>query len=263
MIKNIPYQNISIRFSDTGNGKPIVLLHGFQESIDIWGDFGNELANSFRVIAIDLLGHGETGILSARHTMEMMAEVVNHVIDNLGISKVDIIGHSMGGYVALEYCQKYPEKVGKYILLNSSIFADTEEKAEGRSKEIELIKEGRKELIVNINISKAFAYDNILKFKEEVENSRIIALNTSNEGATSALEGMKIRQDYSEFFKNDYHKMMVIYGLKDNRIPIKTSIKICELNFKVHELALENSGHMSFIEEKEIVLKEIKNFINS
>jgi pimeloyl-ACP methyl ester carboxylesterase len=263
MVKYIKYQDTNIRFSDRGNGKPIVLLHGFHESIDVWGEFGEELSKSFRIIAIDLLGHGETGNISSTHTVEMMADAVYSVINSLKMPKATIVGHSMGGYVTMAFCKKYPEKVNGYIMLNSSVFADTEEKSEGRSKEIELIKEGKKDLIVNININKAFAYDNILRFKEEVENSRQIALNTTNKGAIAALEGMKIRPDYAEFFKNDTLPKMVIYGLKDNHVPAEKSIKMCDLNYKTKEVSLDNSGHMAFVEDKDIVVKKVIDFINS
>jgi pimeloyl-ACP methyl ester carboxylesterase len=56
--KTTKIDNISIRYSDTGKGFPIVLLHGYLESIDIWGQFSVNLSENFRVIAIDIPGHG-------------------------------------------------------------------------------------------------------------------------------------------------------------------------------------------------------------
>ena len=60
MIKTIKYHGANIRFSDSGKGDPVILLHGYLESLDIWGSFADHLAEHYRVIAVDLPGHGES-----------------------------------------------------------------------------------------------------------------------------------------------------------------------------------------------------------
>ena len=87
----------------------IVLLHGFTESLDIWDDFSAELSVDFKVICIDLPGHGNSGCIGDAHTMELMADVVKTIIDKEKVNECVIIGHSMGGYVALAFAEKYPD----------------------------------------------------------------------------------------------------------------------------------------------------------
>ena len=70
------YKNIKVHYSDVGKGPPVLLLHGFLETIDIWTNLTAILSKSYRVIAIDLPGHGKTGCLSDIHTMRMMADMV-------------------------------------------------------------------------------------------------------------------------------------------------------------------------------------------
>ena len=105
MTQNIKYKNISIRFREEGEGEPIILLHGYLESLNIWDEFLEELSKRFRVVSIDLLGHGKTGNIGQIHTMDMMADAVNFVLVHLDISKCTMIGHSMGGYVTLAFLQ--------------------------------------------------------------------------------------------------------------------------------------------------------------
>ena len=85
----------------SSNGPCIVLLHGFLESLCIWDEFVNELSKDFKVLTIDLPGHGKTENFSEVHTMEFMAETVKAVLEHLKIEKCVLIGHSMGGYVRL------------------------------------------------------------------------------------------------------------------------------------------------------------------
>ena len=95
----IKFQKKNIFFTDEGKGKAIVLLHGFTESLKIWSGFASKLAEKYRVITIDLPGHGKSDCIASIHTMEVMADAVFTVLKNLKVGKCLMIGHSMGGYV--------------------------------------------------------------------------------------------------------------------------------------------------------------------
>ena len=100
MIRHTPFKEISVRFSDSGKGRAIVLLHGFPETSEVWEEYSVKLARHFRIIAIDLPGFGETPCIGYVHSMELMAQCV---MDSRGLRKYLITGHSMGGYVALAF----------------------------------------------------------------------------------------------------------------------------------------------------------------
>ena len=107
MDDKVYFKNTGIRYKAEGSGTTIVLLHGYLESSDIWDKFSGELKHEFRVISIDLPGHGKSGIVADIHTMEIMAETVNAVLDELDIDKCILIGHSMGGYVTMAFADLY------------------------------------------------------------------------------------------------------------------------------------------------------------
>src|SRR5690606_19202303 len=98
-----------------------------------------ELSTQRRVICIDLPGHGNTGNFGNIHTMELMAEVVNAVLEHLNIYGVSLVGHSMGGYVSLAFAEKYPEKVTGLVLLNSTPEADSKERKINRDRAVDLV----------------------------------------------------------------------------------------------------------------------------
>ncbi|HWY97876.1 MAG TPA: alpha/beta fold hydrolase, partial [Bacteroidia bacterium] len=76
MIKYTTFRKARIRYFDEGKGRAIVLLHGFPENLQIWQEFSVILSKSFRVIAIDLPGMGESESIGYVHTMDLMAQCV-------------------------------------------------------------------------------------------------------------------------------------------------------------------------------------------
>ena len=144
-------KNKKIFFTDYGEGKTIVLLHGYLESLEIWGVFSKELSKNFRVISIDIPGHGESEYFADKHTMEAISERVYLTLKKLHIKTCFMIGHSMGGYVTLMFHKLFPEMLSGFSLFHSHPFADSKESINKRLREIELIKNGKKDLIATFN----------------------------------------------------------------------------------------------------------------
>ena len=258
----INYQDIHVRYNILGKGTPLILLHGYLESIAVWGSFSEKLAENFQVISIDLLGHGKTGILGNTHTMKQMAQAVNHVLNHLQLSNIHLLGHSMGGYVSLRYAHDYPETIKSLILLHSSAKADTQDKKVARQRTIELIHNGKKEMVTSQHVPKTFAPENIPKFVHRIEQLKKIAADTPEKGIIAALNGMKERTDFTGFLNKTDFPVLMIAGKKDNFIPFSVSEEHFGLSDNITPCILENSGHMGFIEEENKTLENIKNFIH-
>lgn len=259
MIKSTKYKNTTVRYKVEGKGKPVVLLHGYLESLDVWNEFSNELLPGFRIVSIDLLGHGKTGNVAGVHTMEMMAEAVNQVLEKEKIDKCVMFGHSMGGYTTLAFLEKYPEKLSGFSLFHSHPFADKPATIEKRNREIRLIEQGKKNLVCLTNTTNFFALANIEKFDEELTKIKQTALSISPEGMKAVIEGMKKRKDHSQTLKNAPIPFLFIIGKHDNFIPVDMVSKI-DMPQKNEVLVLENSGHIGFIEEKEKAADAVKKF---
>ena len=267
MISNISFSNKSIRYSDHGSGKVIVLLHGYLESLEIWNDFAEELSKNFRVICIDIPGHGKSDLLAETHSMELIAKSIYDTLTKLDIKKCFMIGHSMGGYITLMFHKLFPEKLSGFSLFHSHPFADTEETKKKRSREIEFVKSGKKDLIAKLNIPNAFAKLNLEQFKVSVQNAIDIALKTSERGIIANLNAMMNRPDLSKSLCKSIIPFLYIAGKKDNYIEYDVVVPKIKLPKNSELITLENSGHMGFIEEKEkslqIVIKFINNTINN
>jgi pimeloyl-ACP methyl ester carboxylesterase len=260
MYKFFNYKNIKIRVKTTGHGYTIVLLHGFLENLSIWHEIASELSKKNRIIAIDLLGHGETGNLGYIHTMEDQAKMVKAILKQLKIRKCILIGHSMGGYVCLAYSELFTDNVRGLCLLNSSPLADTKDKMSNRDRAIEAVKQNRKTFI-RIAIKNLFAKHNQAIFKEDIEIISKAAITLSNQGIIAALEGMKIRKGRLQLFKTAIFKKLLIIGRQDPTLDYRLLLDLTKkTTVKVVEFP---DGHMSYIENKNELLPALKSFVKS
>ena len=260
MLKKIQFRNTSIRFDDTGEGFPVVFLHGFMESLDVWDDMVEKLSKDFRVITVDLLGHGQSGNVGPIHSMDIMAQEVKAILDDLGIGQVALVGHSMGGYVALEFLKDYPQMVKCLVLFHSTPFPDTDERKASRDEMIKDIKSGRKVPLAKDFVKKTFAPENVKKFEKKIGFFKIIAINTSNEGIIAALEGMKVRPSYVDVLEKQEIPILWMLGKNDQFIPVDV-YKQVELPGSAEIFVLEHSGHQGFVEEEEKSYAKLKEFL--
>ncbi|MDR9424643.1 MAG: alpha/beta fold hydrolase [Marinobacter sp.] len=106
--------SVELNYRITGEGKPLIVLHGLFGSLDNLGGITRKLEDGWQIHALDLRNHG-----SSPHTDEMsypaMAEDVVAYMDARGIDEASILGHSMGGKVAMQVALSYPERVTSVI----------------------------------------------------------------------------------------------------------------------------------------------------
>lgn len=255
--------NRIVHYQVFGKGEPLVLLHGYLESLEIWGKFASQLSEKFRVISIDLPGFGLSDAFSKTHTMEFFSEATIAVINKLEIDRFVLVGHSLGGYVTLAFLDRYPHKIKGLCLFHSHPFPDSAITIEKRKREISLVNKGKQELIFNINIPNAFANINIDKLSYEIEKAKTIAAKTQPEGIIAALNGMMQRQSREKILAETNVPVLLILGKHDNYIPYREvgmKIRLPE-NGKI--ITLENSGHMGFIEETGLAVSVLSNFVKS
>ena len=247
-MNHILYKNSKISYSDTGKGTAVVLLHGFLENQTMWKDFVPELSKKYRVITIDLLGHGKTECLGYVHNMEDNADMVHEVLHELKIRKAVFVGHSMGGYVALAFAELYPDTLKGLVLLNSTSRADSEERKQNRDRAIKAVKQDYT-TFVRLSIANLFSEDNRERLNEEIEKVKLEALQTPLQGIVASLEGMKIRKDREVLLHFGPYPKMLILGKKDPVLNYEDSLEQIE-NTDVKLVSFPD-GHMSHIENRE------------
>jgi pimeloyl-ACP methyl ester carboxylesterase len=119
----------TLYYEITGSGPTIILLHGYMASTRYWDKATTHLAGHHTVIAMDLLGFGNSPKpLRSRYDFDDQIASINATLAGIGVSKkFTLIGHSMGSLVSLRYAKQYPERLTKLLLTNMPIFASPAE----------------------------------------------------------------------------------------------------------------------------------------
>jgi len=102
-------------------GTPMLLLHGFSNEAHIWDDFVPTVAPYYRVLALDLRGHGDSDWHAAgAYDYDDHVGDVEHVLAHLGIERVVLVAHSLGGRIAMLFAGRHPEQVAGLVIVDSA-----------------------------------------------------------------------------------------------------------------------------------------------
>ena len=119
------YKKDNMNYKVEGTGKTLLFIHGLSDNLLYWEFLARNLKNDYQVIRIDLRGHGESKLGSDEITIDLYANDLLNLLDDLNISEVNLIGFSMGGAVALDFTIRYPEKVSSLVLISAFARADS------------------------------------------------------------------------------------------------------------------------------------------
>ncbi len=118
----IAVDGIALNVEEVGQGHPLILLHGFTGSTRTWDSFVPAWARDHRVLAVDILGHGDSDSPAdpERYTMDRCVEDLVALLDRLGVEDTHLLGYSMGGRVALHLAAAQPQRIAGLVLESAS-----------------------------------------------------------------------------------------------------------------------------------------------
>jgi pimeloyl-ACP methyl ester carboxylesterase len=259
MQKSITFKNTNISFTDIGKGSAVVLLHGFLENKTMWNEIAPHLSKKNRIIAIDLLGHGKSDCLGYVHSMDLFAETIEAVLKHLKIRKYFLVGHSLGGYISLALTQRNPSKIKGLCLLNSTSNEDSQERKELRARANKMVQSNFTNM-VRMSFINLFEKNSRTAFKEDIDLALQEALQTSVQSYIAANEGMRIRENRNHVLAENTFKKLIIAGKKDPILAVEIAKKEAEKTNT--EIIVLNGGHMSHIENKDLLIDVLLKFIN-
>lgn len=268
--KSFPYQASNIFYRVTGNGKPVVLLHGFGEDGNIWQNQIPVLEKEYTLIIPDLPGSGQSGLIpdmSIEGMAECIKELVTSCLPDFPTSSLPgfpsspiFLGHSMGGYITLALAEKYPQLVKAFGLVHSSAYADSEEKKEARGKSIEFIKtHGAFEFLKTAIPGLFYQPENNKACEALVKAGR----NFTPEALVAYYTAMINRPDRTAVLKSFANPILFLMGEHDKAVPFEQSLQQSHLPRQSHITILRNSAHMGMWEEAELTSKALINFLAS
>lgn len=248
--RQVTVRGARLAYDDTGEGSPVLLLHGFPFNRSLWSEQAEALSSKYRIITPDLRGFGESAAEDeeATATMETLAQDAAALLDELKIDRAVIGGLSMGGYVALAFTRLFPLRVRALILADTRAQADSPEAQKGREETAaKALREGIG-TVADAMLPKLFAPATAAEHPEIVERVRAMIMGTSTKGAAAALRGMAERPDRTHFLAQILAPTLIVVGGEDAITPPKDS-EVMRREIRGSRLVvIPNAGHVSNLE---------------
>ena len=260
MEKSILHNNQPVYYIITGEGDPVVLLHGLAEDATIWELQKSFLSTSYNLIIPDLPGSGLSP-LTDNGSMEGMAGAVEAVLDHEKIEQAVVIGHSMGGYVTLAFAALYPERVKAIGLFHSTAYGDGEEKKKSRNKNIEFINTHGTVAFLKQATPALFSDDSKKAHPEKISLLIDKYKNFNPQSLTAYNKAMLQRPDRTAVLANAPYPVLFLIGKQDGTIPFQQSLEQAHMPQTAYICVLEQSGHMGMLEETDKGNKAMKKFL--
>ncbi len=246
---------------DSGIEKePLIFVHAFPLHSGMWDEQIKAFSDNYRIILYDVRGLGLSRQKNNQFMMEHYADDLIEIIDYLKLNKVNAIGLSMGGYIIQRALLKRRDLFRSVVLADTRLERDSNEGLSARSSAIGKILSGRRNEFVDgflVNLVSKESYSN------PGLTDRINSLIESNtdEGISGALLALATRPDNSDLFKEFDIPVLVLVGKDDVLTPLECSEKIRN-SFKNAEMKIiENSGHLSNMENPAMFNKYLREFL--
>jgi len=246
-----------IYVDDFGDGFPLVLVHGYLGSSEMWKFQKEYLSKYFRVITPALPGFGESHDVKSLNSINLMAKNILKLLDNKKIDKFNLLGHSMGGMIVQEIARISGDRINKLICFATGPIGDIPGRFEPIDKSIERLQvEGIKKHVERIppnwfvegkNSKNYFLCKNAVK-------------NTSKETAQNALIAMR---DWNglENLKNIKSKTLIIWGDRDKSYNYEQISLLKKFIQESHLKIFEGCCHNLHLEEPEKFNQAVKEFL--
>lgn len=251
--------NTPLAYTQVGTGPAIVFLHGFCESKDLWTDFIKPLVHQFRIIALDMPGHGESP-MTDDFSMENQARQVQETLQALQVEKCLLVGHSMGGYVGMALAELFPELLYGLCLFHSSALTDSEEKKENRNKTAAFVQKHGIEKFMDTLVAPLFAESNRVSCKDAIAKMQAIGKATPLTTILGCLEAMRDRPDRSAVLKTTVLPVFFLAGKEDPAVPLEVTLQQCHLPENSMTYFMGHVGHMGMFESTALTRQALLKF---
>jgi pimeloyl-ACP methyl ester carboxylesterase len=247
----VTVDNKRVHYWEKGEGKPVILIHGFLYHSVMWKKNMDDLAKKFKVYTLDLWGWGYSERLKERkYSFEGYAKQIIGFMDALNIPRASLIGQSMGGGISVYVAAHFPDRVDKLILVDPAVIPYPVTPV-GRIYQIPFVGEFLNALpgngLLKKNIQNIWFYDPQKVTNDYVEEvARPLTIKGSLEGMMYILRNV-LKEPYVEAEAQKLaglnKPILIVHGREDQAIPLDRSEKLKALWQGSKLVIFEKAGH--------------------
>jgi 3-oxoadipate enol-lactonase len=249
-----------------GQGNPVVLLHAFPLTADMWQPQLETVPHGWRLIAPDLRGLGESGGPPAR-SVDDHAEDVLALLRHLNVEKAVIGGLSIGGYITFAVYRRAAQRFRALVLADTRAEPDTQEARAGREQMQAAVREKGAAAAADAMLPKLLRPSALTDPSAAGERDTLRALMLSNtpQGIIDALETLKTRPDSAPTLGLINVPTLIVVGEEDQATPpaLSEAMRANIRTAPVTKVVIPNAGHMSNVEQPAAFNAALWNFLHT
>lgn len=268
--KFVEVDGMQVHYRVEGNGFPIVLLHGTAASLHTWDDWTSDLKKFYKVIRMDLPAFGLTGPNdNADYSIKAYTTFLHQFLQKVKVHQFHLVGNSLGGNIAWNYAAEHPEKVEKLILVDASgLPTNKTQPAVFKMAKTPVLNSLflfiTPKFFIEKNIKEVYADDTKIT-DDLITRYHKMALRKGNRQAFID----RAKTDFKLGDKGNISKLksvktptLLIWGAKDEWIPLANGKRMNSLLANSKLQVLENSGHVPMEENPKESLIILEKFLN-
>jgi 3-oxoadipate enol-lactonase len=246
-----------VRYLEGGSGPPVVLLHAFPLTADMWQPQLDSLSDRWRVIAPDLAPEQ-----APEPSMDAMADAVAALLRHLGVEQAVVSGLSMGGYVTFAFLRRHRSLARAVVLADTRAGEDTAEIRERRTVQQEQVRGGDVAAFRDAMLDSLLSEDTREHRPDVVARARAIMDQLAPGSIVAALEAMKRRPDSTPDLSGLDLPALVIVGEHDAPSPPDVAEQMAGRLPTARVAVVPGAGHLSNLEAPEVFTRELRAFLD-
>ena len=246
----IQIDGLRVHYRDQGSGPPLVLIHGTFASLHTWDGWVEELEGDYRLLRLDLPGHGLTGPRpDDDYTRQADVELIADWLDALGVERASLAGNSLGGAIAWRFALTYPDRVDKLILIDSGGLSAGESRDSPlifQLLEIPLLRRAAAVFTPRVfferTLRQVYAQDDRIN-DELIDRYYLLLRRRGNRIALLERLQAPASQPPGNLSEVD-HPTLIIWGDQDQWIPLEVAYRFDDRLPNAELIIIENAGHV-------------------
>lgn len=258
---NAQVNGINLAYSDQGQGMPLVFLHAFPFNRTMWEPQLKALSNRFRVITVDLRGHGESDAPLWHYTLDLFADDIRGLLDHLSIQQAVLVGLSMGGYLMFSFYRRYADRVKGLVFADTRAEPDSLEQTAWRFRLAQRVYKEGVGTVVEEMLPKLLAPMSYQRKPTLVQQVRAIMAGSLISGIVGDLMAIAERPDSVPLLKTITRPALVLVGEMDALTSPAENKRIADGIPGARLQIISSAGHLSNLEQPEIFNEAVRSFV--